>query len=220
MVSDISFEDTENNGLSLHIFMRFSWVDNRLEVNRKAEESKNQIVTVNPKFMENIWVPDLFIYELQSFKRLELVKDISAGLKFIVHKNNDIGMKNTMFIIYTLKLFLEVFVTTDYIIVFTCPMDYSKFPFHVSTCRLKITSFNYFNDTIVFKMNPLVPSVVPPEKMEEGLPLHGYEVNMTFLSKEEAFAKSWFTKDGFYSCAGLRIELRSTFRKGYRLRRL
>ena len=93
MVSDISFEDTENNGLSLHIFMRFSWVDNRLEVNRKAEESKNQIVTVNPKFMENIWVPDLFIYELQSFKRLELVKDISAGLKFIVHKNNDIGMK-------------------------------------------------------------------------------------------------------------------------------
>ena len=94
MVSDISFEDTENNGLSLHIFMRFSWVDNRLEVNRKAVESKNQIVTVNPKFMENIWVPDLFIYELQSFKRLELVKDISAGLKFIVHKNNDIGMKS------------------------------------------------------------------------------------------------------------------------------
>ena len=93
MVSDISFEDTENFGLSLHIFMRFSWVDNRLEVNRKAEGSQNQIVTVNPKFMENIWVPDLFIYELQSFKRLELVKDISAGLKFIIHKNNDIGMK-------------------------------------------------------------------------------------------------------------------------------
>ena len=110
--------------------------------------------------------------------------------------------------------------TTDYIIVFTCPMDYSKFPFHVSTCRLKITSFNYFNDTIVFKMNPLVPSVVPPEKMEQGLPLHGYEVNMTFLSKEEAFEESWFTEGGFYSCAGLRIELRSTFRNGHLLRKL
>ena len=100
--------------------------------------------------------------------------------------------------------------TTDYIIVFTCPMDYSKFPFHVSTCRLKITSFNHFNDTIAFKMNPLVPSVIPPEKMEQGLPLHGYEVNMTFLS----------TEGGFYSCAGLRIELRSTFRKGYLLRKI
>ena len=110
MVSDISFEDTENFGLSLHIFMRFSWVDNRLEVNRKAEGSKNQIVTVNPKFMENIWVPDLFIYELQSFKRLELVKDISAGLKFIIHKNNDIGMIsqqncNAMYQMRTLKYF-------------------------------------------------------------------------------------------------------------------
>ena len=110
MVSDISFEDTENFGLSLHIFMRFSWVDNRLEVNRKAEGSQNQIVTVNPKFMENIWVPDLFIYELQSFKRLELVKDISAGLKFIIHKNNDIGMIsrqncNAMYQMLTLKYF-------------------------------------------------------------------------------------------------------------------
>ena len=111
MVSDISFEDTENFGLSLHIFMRFSWVDNRLEVNRKAEETGNhQIVTVNPKFMENIWVPDLFIYELQSFKRLELVKDISAGLKFIIHKNNDIGMIsqqncNAMHQMLTLKYF-------------------------------------------------------------------------------------------------------------------
>ena len=110
MVSDISFEDTENFGLSLHIFMRFSWVDNRLEVNRKAEGSQNQIVTVNPKFMENIWVPDLFIYELQSFKRLELVKDISAGLKFIIHKNNDIGMisqqnYNAMYQMLTLKYF-------------------------------------------------------------------------------------------------------------------
>ena len=110
MVSDISFEDTENFGLSLHIFMRFSWVDNRLEVNRKAEGSKNQIVTVNPKFMENIWVPDLFIYELQSFKRLELVKDISAGLKFIIHKNNDIGRIsqqncNAMYQMLTLKYF-------------------------------------------------------------------------------------------------------------------
>ena len=110
MVSDISFEDTENFGLSLHIFMRFSWVDNRLEVNRKAEGSQNQIVTVNPKFMENIWVPDLFIYELQSFKRLELVKDISAGLKFIIHKNNDIGMIsqqncNAMYQMLTFKYF-------------------------------------------------------------------------------------------------------------------
>ena len=34
---------------------------------------------------------------------------------------------------------------------FVCPIDYSRFPFHSYTCRLRLTSFNEYNNSIIFK---------------------------------------------------------------------
>ena len=41
-------------------------------------------------------------------------------------------------------------------VVFTCPINYNNFPFHVATCRLQMTSFNADNTSMKFR-NDLEP---------------------------------------------------------------
>ena len=46
---------------------------------------------------------------------------------------------------------LEVIYILDPEIEFVCPIDYSRFPFHSYTCRLRLTSFNEYNTSIIFR---------------------------------------------------------------------
>ena len=46
--------------------------------------------------------------------------------------------------------FSEVLYLAEAEITFTCPINYSTFPFHEAKCKLRMTSFNEKNDSMIF----------------------------------------------------------------------
>ena len=59
-------------------------------------------------------------------------------------------------------LILEIRYLGEAEVVFTCPINYSDFPFHVATCRLRMTSFTADNSSMRFRhdMEPWPPGQV------------------------------------------------------------
>ena len=45
-------------------------------------------------------------------------------------------------------------------VVFTCPINYSDFPFHVATCRLRVTSFTSVNTSMQVRDNRLCSPIL------------------------------------------------------------
>ena len=85
---DITKIDTMNYGFSISVFLQFVWTDNRIIMEQANKTSEN----LHLSFIELLWVPDLYIYDLQSFRTYHLMKDIMGGLRAI--KNiNDTGLR-------------------------------------------------------------------------------------------------------------------------------
>ena len=85
---DITKIDTRNYGFSISVFLKFVWTDNRIIM----ETSNNTDENLHLSFINYMWVPDFYIYDLQSFRTYELLKDIMGGLR-ARKKNNDTSIE-------------------------------------------------------------------------------------------------------------------------------
>ena len=83
---DITKIDTLNYGFSMSVFLQFIWTDNRVTM----EAANKTDVNLHLSFIELLWVPDFYIYDLQSFRTYQLLKDIMGGLR-ARKNNNDTG---------------------------------------------------------------------------------------------------------------------------------
>ena len=127
-------------------------------------------------------------------------------------------------------------------VVFTCPINYSDFPFHVATCRLRMTSFTADNSTMKFRndLEPWPPGQVRIfillklkcdfcQQVLDGDKIRGYTVNVSYLNGEvnirtgslnyfsinslqDTVKKAW-NHDGYYSVVGIKIDMISRYRK-------
>ena len=89
---DITKIDTKNYGFSMSVFLQFTWTDNRIIMEAATKTEEN----LHLSFIELLWVPDFYIYDLQSFRTYQLLKDIMGGLR-ARKKSNDTGMVSTTF---------------------------------------------------------------------------------------------------------------------------
>ena len=85
---DITKIDTQNYGFSMSVFLKFTWTDNRVIM----EASNKTYENLHLSFIEHLWVPDFYIYDLQSFRTYQLLKDTMGGLRARKNKN-DTGFK-------------------------------------------------------------------------------------------------------------------------------
>ena len=67
---DITKIDTLNYGFSMSVFLQFIWTDNRVTM----EAANKTDVNLHLSFIELLWVPDFYIYDLQSFRTYQLLK--------------------------------------------------------------------------------------------------------------------------------------------------
>ena len=93
---------------------------------------------------------------------------------------------------------------------FTCPVNYSEFPFHVASCKLRMSSANQKNTSMLF-LSDLEP--FPPDQQLVSSKVRGYSVNVSYLQGEDSVLKSWSTSGSFYSITGIKIDLISKYRK-------
>ena len=60
-----------------------------------GDTEPGELINVNPKFLESVWVPDFYIYDLQSFNSLNTIRNIGARPRIIKYTNNSIGTAAT-----------------------------------------------------------------------------------------------------------------------------
>ena len=94
--------------------------------------------------------------------------------------------------------------------VFTCPINYSEFPFHSATCRLRFTSFNERNSSMLFRSNL---ASWPPDQVLDSAKIRGYTVAVSYLEGEETVEQAWSGAAEWYSVVGLKVQLVSRYRK-------
>ena len=105
----INYEDFT---MDLNIHVRFTWNDNRLSNNKTGFNSD-----VDVDFIENLWVPDIYIYDLKDLRTRRTLTP-EEGLRIKTEDDN------------TTKL---TYIFEPEVIV-VCPIDYSEFPFHSHKC--------------------------------------------------------------------------------------
>ena len=87
-------------------------------------------------------------------------------------------------------------------VVFGCPIDYTHFPFHSATCKLRITSFNERNSSIVFRNKPWDAD----RMLDPSAKIIGYSFGISYLKGQDTVQRSWANRSWF-SVVGLKIEL-------------
>ena len=183
-ILNINQIDPVKFSFSVNVAYRFYWVDNRVQT-----KLMNKSIALDQDFISKIWRPKFSTIDLQEFSLLGLERD---GLKVRKVDNN-----NT-----------ELRYTTDGMVVFKCPINYSLFPFHSATCKLRITSVSHKNESIIFK-NTKWP---PYRFLDSSIEIQGYDFTVNHLTGDDTVLMSWSRK-GWYSVAGLQIDLISRHRK-------
>ena len=80
--------DTDNSAIKLGAFFQFFWNDCRIKI---QNASVSEIVNVDPSLIEKIWLPDVYFYDLRSFTKHELFRDVQGGIRLNRTKTNVSG---------------------------------------------------------------------------------------------------------------------------------
>ena len=121
LLKDIFEVHPETFTLDLSLYIRLEWVDNRINI------TKDGSFSVDKSFLSSIWMPDLFIWDLngeQSYSDKITMNSITVERKR--------GSKDTS-VIYVLELDVNI----------VCAMNFSLFPFDKSTCNFRLSAFTF-----------------------------------------------------------------------------
>ena len=110
-------------------------------------------MNVDISFLDNIWIPDFYFYDLNHFKELKSFR-IQGGLSIVKNEPNT-GNENLFSFEFNFSSSSEVQFTVEAEVVFTCPINYSNFPFHEADCKLRLTSFSQYNSSMMYLVQVL-----------------------------------------------------------------
>ena len=77
----------DNSDFAVTVSTQFFWVDNRVIKLKK----RVSILNLDPNILNELWIPDFYIYDLQSFHNFKLFRDIQQGLRIEEKENLDSG---------------------------------------------------------------------------------------------------------------------------------
>ena len=190
---DINEIDEKDFSFSITVAIKLQWQDDRI-LNPINGSSNNGHINVDLGFANKIWKPDFYFYDLQSFRMINSFQQPQGGLRI---KRNEYNLT-------------EVFYMVEAEIVFTCPINYSDFPFHRATCKLRFSSFNERSNSMIFTSNL---EKMPPGQVLDQDKIRGYMVNVSYLCGEDTRIASWSNPGSSYSVVGIKIDLVSSYRK-------
>lgn len=87
------------------------------------------MVPMNLEFIKDLWVPNIFIYNLKTYKVIDVLSKL-AGLWIDTDKN----------VLYSQATHIT----------FICPMRFDKFPLDTQTCKFSVGSYSYDSTKLLF----------------------------------------------------------------------
>ncbi|KAJ6221593.1 hypothetical protein RDWZM_000138 [Blomia tropicalis] len=153
------------------ITFRQKWNDPRLHFN---SEALKYVTLTDP---ERIWIPDTFF-----------PNEISGNFHQMLKPNSMLRIYQNGDILYSLRVTM----------VFSCPMDMTRYPHDSQECTIRMASYGYTSQSIIYEWKSVNPVQITPNL---NLP-NGFR--LTHYSTDECSSK---TNTGTYSCLQLIIDL-------------
>ncbi|TRY76187.1 hypothetical protein TCAL_14752 [Tigriopus californicus] len=165
-ILDILSVNDKDFSISIYAYLGIRWPEPRLLDQSRRNWSKTHTdqletpVTLDPAFISSVWVPNIVVINVKSFKPLSEMKPQRA-LWVVSEANDQLGF-------YYLQ---------GCVISFYCPMRFDFFPLDSHICSLQLsTSYDnehvYFSDTVLndahMSRNVVLEYSVQIEKIPDG----------------------------------------------------
>ena len=124
--------------ITFSTYFNVQWNERRLNLQpdfgaslKEAPNSTDTVmVPMNLEFIKELWVPNIFIYNLKTYKVIDVLSKL-AGLWIDTEKN----------VLYSQATHIT----------FICPMRFDKFPLDTQTCSFHVGSYSYDSSNMIFK---------------------------------------------------------------------
>jgi len=169
-----------DNDYSITISMYFNveWQEPRLKV--LPSRPKNGLAPTNVELVKDLWLPNIFIYNLKTFKVIDVLSKLS-GLWIDRDKK----------VLYSQATQITIM----------CPMRFDKFPFDTQTCKFRVGSYSYD----MSKMHFITKNAGYASLGRHGRPVLDYDISTNTLAAEDSILN--YGALGNFSLAGFEMVL-------------
>jgi len=134
-ISDVLSINDKDYSITFGLYFSVEWVEPRLNLSQDVwGSSGDSLVPVNLELMKNLWIPNIFIYNLKSFRTIDVLSKL-AGLWIDAKK--------------------RIYYSQATHITFICPMVFDAFPLDTQICKFQVGSYSYDMSRMEFDVSTL-----------------------------------------------------------------
>merc|ERR1711953_214184 len=128
-LEEISKVDDWGSSITFSMYFNVEWNEPRLILGPQFG-SKNELKPVSSGYLDKVWLPNIFVYNLKSYKVTEVFGKLAG-----VWVNSDKDILHSQAASATIL----------------CPMDFQNFPLDSQTCEFRLGSYSYNHEKMPFK---------------------------------------------------------------------
>ena len=174
-IMDVLNVNDKEFSVTLTMYFAVKWEEPRLVTNLTVHE--DDMVPIDLQFLKNLWVPNIFIYDLLSFTALNVLKKL-AGV-WIVGGNH-------------------VYYNQATTVTFLCPMRFDLYPLDEHICKFKVGSTNLDMTRMIF-----AETIINFDNSKRNTILD-YSLDLDHLSKKDQILE--YGELGNFSITGVEIK--------------
>ena len=137
-IDDILRINDDTKTITFSTYFNVEWKERRLSLQpdfgascRHSNNSEEIVmVPVNLEIIKDLWVPNVLIYNLKTYKMIEVLNRLE-GVWISTDKN----------VLYSQAAHITFF----------CPMRFNMFPFDTHSCKFQVGSYSYDSSKMLFK---------------------------------------------------------------------
>jgi len=138
-ISDVLKIDDKDYSITFGLYFSVEWIEPRLNLSQDLwgpsnVESDEDLVPVNLELINSLWVPNIFIYNLKTFRVIDVLSKL-AGLWIDRRK--------------------RIYYSQATHITFICPMLFDSFPLDTQICKFQVGSYSYEMSRMKFGVSTL-----------------------------------------------------------------
>ena len=136
-ILDILSVNDKEFSISMSMYFSVMWQESRIWTNNSIEPGMWYPVSL--EFLNDLWIPNVFIYNLKSFSSLQVLKRLAGDWPFLQFYIEDkLNCILGVWIIDGKDVFYNQFAQ----VTFLCPMRFERYPLDEHICKFRVGSTN------------------------------------------------------------------------------
>ena len=132
-ISDVLGINDKDYSITFGLYFSVEWMEPRLNLSKElwGEDmvaGEDDLVPVNLELIKSLWIPNIFIYNLKTFKTIDVLSKL-AGLWIDSRK--------------------RIYYSQATSITFICPMLFDSFPLDTQVCKFQVRNRPHHRLTII-----------------------------------------------------------------------